>query len=209
MIPLGARHRSAVDASPAEARIKGAAVREFLRWYLEKLGPAAFAAARSKMPASLRTHFDLDGELLGVVSSVWYPAPAVHALLDVLLAGVSASERTRLAREGARAVLRVTLSGIYAGVFRLMMTPDRYARYSQRLWERFYDTGTMTKEVLSPRHHRTVISDWGAHHPFICELHTWSSEHIYTAMGCRNAVVERLGCVAEGADACSFDIRWR
>jgi len=201
--------RAAAAPLVAEARIKGAAIREFVRWYVERLGPARFAIARARMPAWIGAHFDLDSALLGVVSSVWYPAPAVFALLDALLDDVAPDDRAALAREGARAVLGVTLSGIYASVFRLIMTPERYVRHCQRLWERFYDTGTMTKDALSPRHHRTTIRDWGAHHPFICELHTWSSEHIYTAMGCRGAVVQRIECVATGGDACRFDIRWK
>ncbi len=35
-----------------------------------------------------------------MLSASWYPMPAVHALLDTLLAGLSAAECRQLAREG-------------------------------------------------------------------------------------------------------------
>jgi hypothetical protein len=192
----------------SDARIKGAAIREFVRWYSDT-DPYAFARAVDRMPPALRQQLDQSQDLLGIVSSVWYPAPTIFSLLDGILEDVPPNERRRLARAGARAVLNVTLKGIYASVFRLMMTPERYALQSQRLWDRFYDTGTMKKIALGPCHHRTIISDWGAHHPFICELHAWSSEHIYAAMGCRFVTVERTQCISEGASDCRFEVHWR
>src|SRR5262245_38247152 len=97
----------AVDAGAravAVAVIKGAGILPFLRWYVTHWGPERLARMAEAIPASLRRHFDLGDPHLGVLPSAWYPAPAVHGLLDRMLAEHPPAEHEMLAREGARAI---------------------------------------------------------------------------------------------------------
>ena len=89
-----------------------------------------------------------------------------------------------------------------------MMSPDRYARYAQRLWDRYYDCGIMLKESEGKNQQKTTIRDWGSHHPIICDLNTFGSRYIFEAMGCRGVKVTRISCVSQGDDCCSFSIQW-
>jgi hypothetical protein len=195
------------DASAA--RIKGAAFREFLRFYVDTQGTAQLRARAAAVPAALRSALDLDAPVLGVVASSWYPAPLVHALLDELTRGMNEGETLELAAAGSRAVMSATLRGLYRVLFQWMATPERYARYAPKLWDLYYDTGNM--QVLAQTDALGAVAtvrDWAAHHPFICELNRGASVAIYSAMGCSRVECDRTACVTRGQPECRFDTRW-
>lgn len=191
------------QAAP-RARVKGAALAEFLRWYVRGHGRARLDA----LPVAVRTALEIDPSGIGVVASTWYEAADIHALLDSIVAGLSPAERTALTVDGARATMEATLRGLYRLLFRTMMSPESYARRAQMLWDRYYDTGTMTKLAPEPGVHTTEIRDWGGHHAVLCDLHLESARFIYEAMACREVTVRRTGCTSKGAPFCAFEVRW-
>jgi len=185
------------------ANIKGAAFREFVRWYA-KGAPDRVADAAKRSALRLDNHKDS----LGILTGTWYPAVEVHHFLDILLAGISPAHRSELARTGARVTIERTLSGFYKLLFSAMATPERYARNAQRLFSAYYDQGTI--RVMSGRGEAVSrTTDWAAHHPFICEMHRHAAGFIYEAMGCVGVVTMRLECVATGGSACSVRTSWR
>ena len=105
-------------------------------------------------------------------------------------------------------VMAVTLSGVYRFVFRAMLTPERYAAYSQLLWNRYYDGGEVQASVPEPGVFRSSIAKWDAHHSVICDLNVVGTRYAFEAMGCRQVRVERASCVSEGASDCTFVARW-
>jgi hypothetical protein len=159
------------------------------------------------MPEQQRVHFDLADPALGVLASSWYPAPAIHALLDGFLAD-HASDRQALAREGARATIDATLTGVYRWLFETMMTPDRYGRNAQKLFSRYYEPGTMTKAPLGERGHLSIVRDWPGHHRLLCDMLVHTAEYVYAALGCRDVRSPRTACVSDGAPECRFEITW-
>ena len=187
-------------------RIKGAAFREFVRWYGEARGAPALrdAAERGRVTALL----DPDHPALGVVPSIWYEAEVVHRLLDAMTAGLSGTELRELADDGSAAVMRQTLRGVYRVLFNWMANPARYAKYGPRLWDAYYDSGVFSIQMASDRCAISRIRDWETHHPFICELNRGAARAIYGAMGCRGVRVERQACIDRGDAECRFCTTW-
>lgn len=188
--------------------IKGAGVVPFLRWYCDHFGASRLRQAAEGVPAEHRAHFDPGDPMLGVLASTWYPAAAIHALLDRVLAD-HPGQREMLAREGARAIIDATLRGVYRWLFETMMSPERYGRNAQKLFSRYYEPGTMTKEPLGEAGHLSRVRDWPGHHPLLCDMLVHTADYVYTALGCRNVQARRVTCVAEGAAECRFDITWQ
>jgi hypothetical protein len=192
----------------AGARIKGSHMRPFLAWYTSQGGQERTGRLVDGVPEQYRSLFDPLRPDLGILDSSWYPAEPIHALLDGILEGVSAGDRTSFAREGARVAMEATLRGVYRFLFEMMMTPDRYLKKAQVLFSRYNEPGTVTKTEIAPRTHLSVIRDWTGHHPYICELMFYASIAIYENMGCRNVVGRRIACVSEGAAECRYTIEW-
>jgi hypothetical protein len=204
----GAVQGGASARSPAAGSIKGAALRPLVEWYVARGERARLLEAVQALPAEWRELIDAADAHLGFLPSRWYPASLAGAILDQLTAGVPRDQLTARARDGARRVMRATLRGVYKLLFDAMMTPERYARHAHLLFSRYYDTGTLEKTVLAPNRHRTAIRDWSGHHPFLCELMVYIGEFVYDAIGCQDLVIERTGCVSDGAPECTFLASW-
>jgi len=189
-------------------KIKGAGIREFFKWYLDRFGPEYVANRLAGLPAAVRAQIEPDDPHLGVQAGEWYPAELVHTLLESAAQGMSPADRKTLMREGAQAALKSTVRGIYKFLFDAMMTPERYARRAQGLFSRYFNTGTMTKIAESPGAHLSLIHDWSSHHPLLCDFVLYTAETVYGAMGCKNVVSTRLSCISHGGEFCSFRVTW-
>jgi hypothetical protein len=191
-----------------EGRIRGAAIREFFGWVAETWGEQRLREIVGRLDPDTAKLFDPDAKALGVLTSTWYEARDVHALVDSLLVGVGAAERERIASDGADAVMKRTLRGVYKLLFDWMATPTRYAKYAHKLWASYYDSGSFRIEMPEPGLAVCVIRDWRTHHPFICDLNREASRTIYGAMKCKGVTCTRPRCVAQGDDECRFETRW-
>jgi hypothetical protein len=191
-------------------RIKGAAFREFLHWYAKEYGLGRLAEAIAILPPGARTLFDGTEQHLGVLASAWYPAAAVHALLDAVVMGASREERLALAKGGARATMQATLRGIYKPLFSLFATPQIYAKFAPLLWKSYYDSGVF-HVVVTPDGHSAVtrISVWPSHHRFACDLNREAATVISESMGKTLVETYRQTCVADGAPDCIFISSWQ
>ena len=189
-------------------RIKGAAFIEFLRFCEHEYGTERVHSAVMSIPIELRHPLSVSLPTLGVLPSTWYAADTVHALLDALLSGVGSDARRRMAADISKAIMDATLKGVYRALFRVVATPERYARYASRLWTAYYDTGDFRIEMPNPKTAVATVRNWPSHHGFICELNRGAAEAIYTAMGLKNVVTTRAACIDGGAQACRFVSRW-
>lgn len=199
---------SGVLAKPAPGRIKGAAFREFLTWYVLRNGESALRAVADRMDPEWRAHLDPERTVLGVLASEWYPAALVHSLLDALTGGLSTDARAEMADQAARAIMNRMLRGVYKTLFQLMATPERYQRFGPKLWDAYYDTGSFRIEMPDDLTSICRISNWDAHHPFICDLNCASAPPVYELMGCKGARVIRTECVSQGSAHCEFVTSW-
>jgi hypothetical protein len=198
----------ALQPLAGEPRIKGSGIQPFFAWYSAQWSHARLVAAAERLPAPLRACFDLKDDHLGVLPSQWFRAAPIHALLDSLLDGHTAPERQRIAQDGARAIIESTLKGVYRWLFEMMMSPDRYGRSAQKLFSRYYEPGTMVKTPLGDRGHLSVVTNWGSHHPLLCDFLIHTAEYVYAGLGCKDVQVRRTGCVSSGSSDCRFEIVW-
>lgn len=194
------------EARPS--RIKGAAVREFLRWYAQRTSAGDLRDAVASMSPPLRALFDPEADAVGVLPSSWYDSAAVHALIDALFARIAPEDRDAAIREGARFAVAASARGIYRFVLE-RLTPEVYCRNIQRLWNMLHDTGEREIAVLEPGRARSTIRDWDGHHPALCRATTETMAAIFEVMGARGVEVERTACVSDGAPECVAVLRWR
>jgi hypothetical protein len=178
--------------------IKGLAFREFLRWYSQTRGRDAALCAYFALDADLRKHLDPDRDVFGIMPGSWYPIGVATGLLDAVTDGLTLDERTALLRGGVQHTLDVTLSGVYRVLFENVMTPERHAKYTQKIWDNFYNGGTVTGRVLAPGRAEQTVSDWPGHHLLLCEMSIWSLAFMHAKMGLRNVRVRRSACIGGG-----------
>jgi hypothetical protein len=192
----------------AGGRIKGVAAREFVRWYGQVYGDEAVHALAAALPEDFRPLIDARAPYLGLISSEWYPAHGIHAVLDKMMEGRPQTERAAIAKSGAEAVIHETLHGVYKVFFEMMVSPERYLKNAQKLFSRFFDQGEMDKTATGPSEHTSVIRGWTAHHPLLCQFLRHISEYVYSAMGCKGVTAEKLRCIADGDEDCAYRVRW-
>ncbi len=189
--------------------IKGAALYEFLKWYSAHYGVNVLNRKISSLSAEAQSSLALqDTAHVGILVSNWYEAHIIHELLDKIVGGVSQRTYDAMMHEGGKAVMQATLSGVYKFLFGKMMSPTLYARYAQKLWSRYYDTGTITKEFPNKNFQITTISDWNSHHSVLCDLNGEASRNIFEAMGCKDVSITRASCVGFGHTTCEFHVTW-
>jgi|GEM_PF-1709747 len=183
-----------VASSSRPPSIKGLVVREFLRWYTETRGEEATMRAYRSLPDELRAHLDPDRELFGLLAGSWYPADIAAGLLEAITEGLTRDERSALLRGGVHHTLRSALTGVYRVIFDTLVTPERHAKYAQKIWSHFYDTGKVVGTILGPNEADQVVTEWTGHHAILCELSIWSLTEFHEFMGCRNVKVTRTAC---------------
>jgi hypothetical protein len=193
---------------PPHSRIKGAAVREFLQWYVQRTSRSALQDAVVSLPEPLQRLFDADADAVGVLASSWYDTHAVHALIDALFASIEPADHAAAIREGARYAVAHSARGIYRFVLE-RLTPEVYCRNIQRLWNMLHDTGQREIVVLEPQHIRSITREWPGHHRALCIASTETMVAVFEIMGCRDVHMERLACVSDGAPECITEMRWQ
>jgi hypothetical protein len=181
-----------MERAPA---IKGIVFREFVRWYEQSHGREPALRAYESLPPELRRHLDPERDTFGLLPGSWYPIGIVTGMLESITWGVGPEERTAMLRTGVEHAVGVTLTGVYRVLFRTLVTPERHAKYAQKIWDNYYNTGTVTGRILGPGRADQLVSDWNGHHPLLCELSIFSLTAFHAHMGCRNVKVGRSSCV--------------
>jgi hypothetical protein len=204
-VPQSPRSLAAVEGGS----IKGAALLEFVRWFEADYGRERLTAAVRGLAQPVRRALELDSDATPILSSRWYEAAAIHALLDALTGSATPDERARMAEHGAAAIMGATLRGLYRVLFEWLATPARYARFADRLWRAYYDAGEFSVEQVGDARAIATIRAWPSHHPFLCEMHRYAAAEIYRAMGCEDVQVRREACIAAGTHTCRFVTTWR
>lgn len=176
------------DTIDASAKIKGAAVADFLAWLEKTQGEEVVRQAWASLPAS--AHDELGQKPGRLLAFRWYSAQAIGALIDATTAHLSPAERAAMARDGTRAIIDSTLRGLYGSIFRMLVNPRRYIERAQTVWSLFHNTGDIVGEQLGPREHVTRLRNWRGRHPFIVLLNQSFAWSLYESMGCRGVIVE-------------------
>jgi hypothetical protein len=177
--------------------IKGLVFKEFVKWYEESRGRERTLRAYDSLPEELRDHLDPQREHFGLLASTWYPASIVSGMLEAITFGLAPDERAALLRDGVHHAIGVTLTGVYKVLFQTLVTPERHAKYAQKIWNQYYNTGTVVGEMLEANRSQQIVTDWPGHHPLLCELSISSLTVFHEHMGCKNVRVRRTSCVLD------------
>lgn len=153
--------------------------------------------AYGSLSPELKTHLDPDREGFGVLAGSWYPTPVVTGLLEAVTWGLAPDQRAALFRAGVQHSVGVTLTGVYRVLFRTLVTPERHAKYAQKIWDNYYNSGSVAGRMLGETRSEQWVTDWPGHHPLLCELSIWSLTVFHEHMGCKNVKVRRSSCVVD------------
>ncbi len=190
------------------AKIKGAAIREMVRWYARTYGIDTLTRAAKTLPPEVAGQLDLQDDALGIIASTWYDARVVHAMLDSIVEPYPAGDRHALIRTAAREGVRTSMGGVYKFVIGQIVTPGFYARNIQRLWRMLHDGGSREIVVVKEGLAVSRTWDWPGHHPLLCETAIETMCAIFELTGKKDVVARRTQCVSHGATECVAEVRW-
>ncbi|MGH1341664.1 MAG: hypothetical protein ACRBN8_08950 [Nannocystales bacterium] len=189
--------------------IKGSMLREFVVWYSEA-NPGKLQQVIEGLSEELQAPFDPAHPTLGMLPSRWYPAPAVHAVIDSMLDGMLARDVNQLAQmAGATTVARMKDNGVYNLFFRWVLRPSNYSKIIQAMWTLNYDSGRLETIDHGPCRQEGRVHDWNSHHPFLCRTNIAVKRSVWEAMGCIGARIEEQFCISDGAPYCGSVISWQ
>jgi hypothetical protein len=183
-----------MDRAPC---LKGIVFREFVQWYEQTRGRDAALRAYDSLTPELRAHLDPQRDYFGLLPGSWYSVHIATGMLEAITWGVGPEERTAMLRAGVEHAVGVTLTGVYRVLFQTLVTPDRHAKYAQKIWSNYYNTGTVEGRILGPGRAEQLVIDWNGHHPLLCELSIHSLTAFHAHMGCQNVKVSRSQCVLD------------
>ena len=193
---------------PHSSSVKGAALREFFGWYIKNWERVRIDTVLNALPPAERAGLIPGAESFGVVSSTWYPSSIVHVLLNVICDSMSPVVRSKLVKDSTAHVVDQMMHGVYAVLFRMVASPERYASHIQRAWRQLHDTGDRRVILVSPDELESITSDWGGHHLLLCEVASETMAHVFTKMGYHKVIAVRTSCIANGDPDCRTTLRW-
>jgi hypothetical protein len=191
--------------------MKGAGIREIVKWHERQVGRARVRTIGDALPAEIAGQLDLEAEALGILPTVWYPARLGHVVLDGIFGRLAEVERAAAMRDAAHAAVRATGRGVYRFVLERIATPAMLAGNIQRLWNMLYDDGERSLVLLDAASMESTTREWsghGASTTLLCELMCQNTAAVLETMGRRDVQVDRASCVGRGARECVIRYRW-
>lgn len=190
-------------------KLKGAAFIEVLKWYGRKHGPERLRKIRQTLPAHLQPYITrVEEPTLGLLPGTWYDAELIRLVFQEMTRGLTPSATRQLAADAVKASVGTTLSGIYAGIIRALLSPTMLARHYQRIWRLYHNTGEFTVIIHSPTRHEFRLSDWPGHDSFICLMNLYATGLILEIIGVHNVSGQTIACVDRGDPYCSYLQTW-
>lgn len=125
-----------------EPKVKGVTLRSALQALQRLRGKAGFDATVGFLP----DHLAEEVRFGTIIASRWYPIEMYCALHAAMIAGTR--EGDRIIREVEREAARADMTGVYRIAFKLI-SPQTLITLSSRLFNTYYDTGTV--ETLESR----------------------------------------------------------
>ncbi len=188
--------------------MKGAMLAEYLRWYATRHDSERLAQLIGDSAVCIAAGLTVETPVFGIVSSVWYPAPAFHAVLEAATWGMNDEEKNRLVVEGTEVVTEKMFRGMYEVLFRLLATPERYSTHIQRAWNQLHTSGARELRITKPGEALSFVRSWPAHHPLLCAMVHETTRAVFSRMGIGKVVVRREQCVSKGHHECVARVHW-
>lgn len=191
-------------------KIKGAGFLEILKWYASVHGPGRLRRAADRVPLAYRSLVTRPEEpTLGLLPGTWYPAEFVGMFFREMTADLSPVVVRQIAQDAVKASVGNTLSGLYAGIFRLLVSPKMLASNYQRLWRLYHNTGEFEVLIVAPNKYDFRLSNWPVHDPFFCLMNFYATKLILEMLGMKEVNAQQAACVARGDRYCSYVQTWK
>jgi hypothetical protein len=195
-------------APASRGRVKGTALRAGLAWFMDAYGASAAAHVMDSASAELMATLRVGDPALGVMPSGWYETQLVGELLIAMERAAAPADPEAFVARLAEAIARDNVRGVYRSLFRLVASPSLLEANAQRIWRTYVDEGTLAVRVLSRNSFDARVRGWSHHHTAVCRMLRHMLEQLLRTVGYRDLVVERTGCVIDGAAHCSFAGSW-
>jgi hypothetical protein len=192
-------------APTARGRIKGTAIRAGLAWFLHSNGEVAYARVLEGASPDLRALLGGSGATHTVIASGWYDAMLVAELLERMELVAAPEDPEAYLAHLTTAIAKDNVTGIYRTLFKLITTPELLVQNAQRIFSTYFDEGSLTATVPRPGELLFVLRGLPQHHPRVCKTTCAALQAVLRAVGYQGAVLERTGCLADGAHACTFE----
>jgi serine/threonine protein kinase len=199
---------TSLRAATVRGRTKGAALRPAIGWFAEAHGLRKMAHVIDVASPELRGMLRMGDPALGVMASGWYDTQLVGELLDLFEKTATAYPSGDFLSRVAEAIARDNVTGIYRSLFRLVSSPPLLEANAQRVWQTYFDEGTLAVRVRRRGLFEARVRNWPSHHPSVCRVVQTFLQHALRALGYDGLSVERLECVALGGPLCSFEGTW-
>jgi hypothetical protein len=114
----------------------------------------------------------------------------------------------KLAADLVREIAASHFKGLYRVMF-LLASPRSVLEKSSRLWPRYYDQGESPVVIHTDGHATSQIvgcPDMPQHHEWLVLPYV---EEVLRQAGAKDVTAEHLQCVADGAEFCATDVRWK
>jgi hypothetical protein len=197
-------------ASKEAPKIKGAAFLEILKWYAAAHGTERLRRAAHKMPRELKPFITRPNDpTLGILASTWYPSELVALVFHEMVQDLTPRASRQLVADAVKASVGTTLSGIYAGILRMLVSPKMLAEHYQKLWRLYHSTGEFQVIVDSPTRYEFRLQNWPGHDAFICQMNLHATKLILEMIGMREVTGQLAACVDKGSAYCSYVQSWR
>lgn len=190
-------------------RIRGAALRAFALWYSGRHGIDRFPRWLEGLTAEQRGLFDPSRADLGFRDDRWYPAPAVHGLLDGIVRDLGPQATDELVHQSADAIIEASLNGFLQVLFRLFVTPAACRMFGQQHWSFHYESGRVMAKGVGATAQRMQVSGWRSHHPVLCQLVAAAGAPLIRATGGRDVTSRAVACIDRGDPCCVYWTEWR
>jgi hypothetical protein len=192
-------------------RIKGAGFVEILKWYsTTPQGPERLRRAAKNLPPLLKHYITRPDEpTLGLLAGTWYPAQLVSLVFKEMTNDLSPLAVRQLAMDAVKASVGTTLSGLYAGIFRMLVSPKMLASNYNRLWRLYHNTGEFEVLIESPTRFDFRLSKWPVHDSFFCQMNLHATKLILEMLGMKDVTGQLAACVDKGDAYCSYVQTWK
>ena len=198
-----------MPSGSAGPRVKGGAIRDLLLYYEDRFGREYASAAAHALEGESALLVWPDRVALGLLPNLWYPSEVIVAILDAIAMRHDEETLEELMVSGSDLVVRRLSEGAYQVLFRLVASPELYAKHIQRAWDQLHTTGKRKVEIVDKGVAESSIFDWAGHHRLLCRTVNHTTRALFGAMGYRHVELISERCVSRGDHFCKNRIHYR
>ncbi len=191
---------STVDKGSAEPKVKGVAFRSVLASLVEIGGEPVLERTLARL-----SNEEQDMLRYKIVQTGWYPISLYRTMWKAILAETGGG--TEIVRKIGALAIRRDINGVYRMIFKVL-SPETVFSLSGKLFNTYYDTGTLT---IPEKHHgfaRAVYEGCRGFDRTMWEELVGSGVELFTLAGGKNAKMTIVRGGQDGSGNCEMVAEW-